>query len=262
MHYIPLLPKRYLRYKIAKHTNYYYNRTRHVIAPSAAAERSLRRHKVSAPISVIPSGVPAPRKLKREDARHLVGARPCDRIMLYVGRIAKEKNIDVLFEMAAKAMSQRDDLRFWLVGDGPHRSDCHSLARSLGIGDRVRFMYYRASDVFVFASMTETQGLVVSEAMSHGLPAVAVHGGGASASIRDGENGFIVANNPRQFAETVLKLIGNPSLLGRLSESAKRSVKLWTQSDMCDAVVGVYESALLANRDERSTTGGLAVVDS
>ncbi|PMX81813.1 glycosyltransferase family 4 protein, partial [Pseudomonas sp. GW460-C3] len=76
------------------------------------------------------------------------------------------------------------------VGDGPFRDECERLTRQLGIGDKVKFLgfvprenveaYYAAADLFVFASITETQGLVVQEAMVHGIPPVAVFGGGAS----------------------------------------------------------------------------------
>ncbi len=254
MHYVPIVPKRYLRYKLAKHTHYYYNRCAQVIAPSEAAMKSLQRHLVSTPINVIPSGNPAPTPISKDDARRRIGARSNERIILYVGRIAKEKNMGTLFEMARAVMEERDDVRFWLVGDGPYRAESQALARTMGIGDRVKFIgpvpreavdaYYAASDIFVFSSMTETQGLVIGEAMTHGLPAVAVHGGGASDTIIEDENGYIVSNNPSQFSEVVLRILGNAALLGRLSENARKSVKRWTMDDMCESILGVYNNAI------------------
>jgi glycosyltransferase involved in cell wall biosynthesis len=113
--------------------------------------------------------------------------------------------------------------------------------------------YYAASDLFVFSSMTETQGLVIGEAMTHGLPAVAVHGGGASDTIIEDNNGYIVSNNPSQFSEVVLRILGNAALLGRLSENARKSVKRWTMDDMCESILGVYENAIgeYTKREER-----------
>lgn len=253
-HYVPFFPKRYCRYKIAKHTNYYYNRCLEIIAPSEAAKKSLVRHKVTKPICVIPSGNPIQRRVTKADAREAIGARSGERILLYVGRIAKEKNMLVLLEAIAKVMQEKEDVRFWLVGDGPFRRACQTFSRSLGIGDRVRFVgsvprqdvdaYYLAADLFVFASMTETQGLVVGEAMSCGVPAVAIHGGGASDGIINDENGYIVSNNVGQFAETALRVLNNPSLHGRLSEGAKRSVKRYTMHSMTQEVLEVYERAI------------------
>jgi len=253
-HYIPYFPKAYVRYKTAKHMNYYYNRMQQVITPSEAALNSLRRQSVKTDITVIPTGNPPPRKMSRDEARNRIGAREKERLLLYVGRIAREKNIGTLLEAMQLVMSENDEARLWVVGDGPYRKEAQKLARDLGIGDRVKFVgaiprsevdaYYLAADLFTFASITETQGLVIGEAMAHGVPAVAVRGGGATDSLRDDENGYVVGNSPSQLSEAVLRVLGNPALLGRLAENARRSVKLWTHADMADKVLSVYEAAI------------------
>lgn len=253
-HYVPLFPKPYVRYKVAKHTNYYYSRCHHVIVPSEAAKISLQRHSIKTPISIIPTGNPTTTKIEKEAVKRELGIRPSEKILLYVGRIAREKNLDVLIDGIYAALVQQKNTKFIMVGDGPYRKQCQRRVQELGIGDRVKFAgfvprsevdkYYAASDIFVFASMTETQGLVVGEAMSHGVPAVAVRGGGASHAISDDVNGYIVGNSPDQIASAVIKMLNNPSLLGRLSESARRSVKIWTHVDHCSAVMKVYEQAL------------------
>lgn len=254
-HYIPwYIPRRYVRFKIAKHTNFYYSRVDHVIVPSVAAFRWLRRHSVKTPISVIPTGAPRRQMLDRGEIRQQLGIGPDQRVMLYVGRIAREKNLAVLFDMAALVIRRDPSLRLWLVGDGPYRSACAEMARKLGIGDRVRFVgyvpraevdrYYAAADLFVFSSITETQGLVIQEAMAYGLPAVAVGGGGASASIRDGESGIVVKNNAEVFADAVLRLAGDDGLYVRMSEAAARIVRENGTTEMCEKVVDVYRQVL------------------
>ncbi|MDQ2987373.1 MAG: glycosyltransferase, partial [Armatimonadota bacterium] len=97
-HYVPYFPKVYVRYKIAKHTNYYYNRVAHVITPSEAASTSLRRQSVNVPITVIPTGNPPIRKIDRKGARMKIGARDNEKALLYVGRMSKEKNIILLLD--------------------------------------------------------------------------------------------------------------------------------------------------------------------
>ncbi len=253
-HYIPFFPKRYCRYKIAKHTNYYFNRCAEIIAPSEAARKSLIRHKVNRPINVIPSGNPTTKRVTKQDARLQMGLSENDKVLLYVGRIAKEKNMLFLLEAVSKVMRQKDQVKFLLVGDGPYRNACNAFARELGIGDKVTFVgpvprsevdnYYLASDLFVFASMTETQGLVVGEAMACGVPAVAVHGGGASDGIIEGENGFIVPNNVSSFSDRVLDILNNPALHGRISEGARKSVRKYTSKEMTAEVLKVYERVL------------------
>lgn len=258
-HYFTLLPKRYVRFKIAKHTNFYYNRMDHVITPSEASRKWLRRHSVERPITVIPTGIPRGPMIDRAEIRQSFGISPDVRIMLYAGRLAREKNLLVLLEMAAAAFAQDPTLRLWLVGDGPFRSECTATARRLGIGDRVKFVgqvpradvdrYYAAADLFVFPSITETQGLVVQEAMMRGLPAVAVIGGGAGASIVDGENGYVVRNEPQAFAERALEILNDDDLHAHLAEGAIRSVRDLSVPTMAERVVAVYRQVISDQRD-------------
>lgn len=253
-HYIPVIPRRYIRFKIAKHTNFYYNSVRRVIVPSAAAQRWLHRHGVNTPSRVIPTGALERKMLDRAECRLQLGIAPDQRVLLYVGRLAKEKNLETLFAMAAQAMAQDPRVHLWLVGDGPYRAECTEMVRALGIGNRVRFVgfvpradvdpYYAAADLFVFSSVTETQGLVIQEAMLYGLPAVAVVGGGASESILDGENGFVVRNDVARFAEQTLDILADDVLYARLSVGALESVRDKTLEAMAQRVVGVYREAI------------------
>jgi glycosyltransferase involved in cell wall biosynthesis len=253
-HYFRLLPRRYIRFRIAKHTNFYYNRMDHVITPTEASLKWLRRHSVTAPITVIPTGLSFGPPIDRAEARRSLGIPPEQRILLYVGRLAKEKNMGVLLEAAALAMKADPSLRLWLVGDGPYRSECVLIARQLGIGDRVRFVgfvdrsrvdqYYAAADLFIFASITETQGLVIQEAMTHGLPAVVVAGGGASAAIEEGVNGLLTKNDSEDLAFQILEVLGDDRLYVQMSEAAARSVRSHGIPQMASRVVEVYRTAI------------------
>lgn len=265
-HYIPYFPRRYVRFKIAKHTNFYYNSVSQVIVPSEAAKKWLRRHAVETPIEVIPTGAPDRQMIDRSEARSRLGIHPVERVMLYVGRIAKEKNLGTLFEMAALAMREEPSLRLILVGDGPYRDEAREMARSLGIGDKVRFagfvpraevdQYYAASDLFVFSSITETQGLVLQEAMTYGIPAVAVVGGGASETIEQGVNGYTVKNDPAEFADTVMDVLRSDSLYARLSQGAVQTVRERGSEAMVQSVVEVYRRAMKGS-SERAREGSL-----
>ena len=253
-YYGRFIPKRYLRYKIAKHLNFYYNRVGQVITPSEAAKRWLLRHSVHTPITVVPTGVPAPRMIDRAHARAELGIGPERRVLLYSGRIAREKNLGVLFEALALALPHEPRLELLVVGDGPARPAYSVLARELGVGDRVRFVgaqrradvdrFYAASDLFVFSSMTETQGLVVLEAMSYGLPALVVQGGGAAEAVEDGVNGFVLRNEPAQVAETALRVLGDDPLWVRLSEGAKRTGRDRSVAATTEQVLEVYRRAI------------------
>jgi 1,2-diacylglycerol 3-alpha-glucosyltransferase len=259
-HYFKLLPRRYVRFRIAKHTNFYYNRMDHVITPSEASLKWLRRHSVDTPVTVIPTGIPMGSRIDRAEARQALGIPPEQRILLYVGRLAQEKNLSTLLESAAQAFRSHPQLRLWLVGDGPYRAECMAIVRRLGIGDRVRFagfveprkvgLYYAAADLFVFTSITETQGLVVQEAMLHGLPAVVATGGGAGAAVHDGENGFLVKNDPLEVAQHVLRILDDEALYQRMSQEAERSTRGAGIPDMCERVVAVYRSVIAAHHEQ------------
>jgi len=252
-HYIPL-PRRYIRFKIAKHTNFYYNSVHQVITPSDAACKWLRRHSVKRPITVIPTGIPRTSFFDRSELRLNLGIAPDQKVLLYVGRLAREKNLETLFQAAALAFRDDPRLRLWLVGDGPHRDACLEQVRALGIGDRVRFVgfvpreevdkYYAVSDLFVFASITETQGLVVQEAMSYGLPAVAVTGGGASSGIEHGSNGFVVKNEAHELANHITAALEDDLELARFSDNARKSVRQYSTAHMTEKVVDVYRRAM------------------
>lgn len=169
--------------------------------------------------------------------------------------------MEVLFAAAAKVIRENSKAVFWLVGDGPYREECAEMARSLGIGDRVRFVgfvdrhevdaYYELADIFLFASMTETQGLVIQEAMSYGLPSVVVQGGGASSAIDPGVNGFVVGNDPSQLAERALDLLADEELFGRISREASRAIRSYTTRDMTQAVLRVYDQAIHGSHHHR-----------
>ncbi len=253
-HYLAAFPRRYARFRIAKHTNFYYNRADQVITPSEASFKWLRRHSVTTDITVVPTGTPRRAFLDRAECRANLGLPPDLRTMLYVGRLAHEKNLGVLFEMAARSFAVDPSLRLWLVGDGPYRGECARVVRRLGIGDRVRFVgavpraevdrYYAAADLFVFPSITETQGLVVQEAMAYGLPAVVVVGGGASAGIEPGENGLLVRNDPDEFARAVLRVFADEAMHSTMSAAAARSVRGNGLDGMVEGVLEVYRSAI------------------
>ncbi len=267
VHYVPVFPKRYLRYKLAKHLNYYYNRVDQVITPSEASKKWLLRHSVKTPLSVVPTGVPPPPMVDRAESRAKFGIRPEERVLLYAGRMATEKNIDLILKAFEIANRSVERLRLLLVGDGPARRDLSERARALRIGDKVKFVgsvsraeidaYYAAADLFVFSSMTETQGLVIAEAMSHGLPVVAVHGGGASENIVDGLNGFVSKNEPGDFAALVLECLGEDLQRARLEDGASKTARKFSVEATTARVLDVYQQAMEASN--RSTDARIPV---
>ncbi|MDQ6781174.1 MAG: glycosyltransferase, partial [Candidatus Eremiobacteraeota bacterium] len=160
------------------------NRCDRIIAPTLGTVELLHSYGVDRPVSIIPSGVdvhgfdhdaPTPAVIAQ--------ARP-GLVLLYAGRLAKEKNLDLLLDAFSLFHDRRPDAHLVVVGDGPHRAELEQRTQAAAWGALVHFVgelpqrelgpYYRDADAFVFASTTETQGLVLLEALAHGLPALAV----------------------------------------------------------------------------------------
>jgi 1,2-diacylglycerol 3-alpha-glucosyltransferase len=204
-HYVPILPRRIGRALARRFTLSQCRDVAALISPSAPMRDALLDYGVSTPIEVLPTGMPAESFIRGDGARFrkqfdLPAKRP---LLLYVGRVAHEKNIGFLLRMFVKLRARRPDVTFVIAGEGPARDSLTRLARELGVAGSVRFIgyldrrtdlpnCYAAGDVFVFASRTETQGLVLLEAMAQGTPVVSTAELGTR-SILTPESGALVA---------------------------------------------------------------------
>jgi 1,2-diacylglycerol 3-alpha-glucosyltransferase len=196
------------------------NRCDRVIAPTAGTAELLRSYGVTAPFSILPGGVDLESFGPTEEPPPAISAARPGRVALYVGRLGKEKNLEFLLEAFARAAGRAPDAHLVICGDGPHRPELEARAASLGIAGRTAFVgaleqrelgaYYRHADVFVFSSLTETQGLVIVEAMSHGLPVVAVDCP-VTREIVVGGAGVLVPAEVDAFAQALLELTGESS---------------------------------------------------
>jgi glycosyltransferase involved in cell wall biosynthesis len=125
-------------------------------------------------------------------------------LLLYAGRVAKEKNIGMLLRAFKAVMEKLPGTRLMIAGEGPYEDACKEKAHELGIKDGVLFTgvlshtdiarAYHTANIFVFPSVTDTQGLVVCEALTTGLPCVAVRAGGIPEVIDDGKSGILTKN--------------------------------------------------------------------
>jgi glycosyltransferase involved in cell wall biosynthesis len=230
-----------------------------ILAPSAVLRDELRARGVTAPIAVVPTGVdlarfsPGDRML----ARRARGMSDDALIVLYVGRLDREKSVDrvlAAFERIAGTVARA---RLVLVGQGTQDAELRRTAARLNAGARVTFTgvcphpeladYYRAADLFLFASETETQGLVLAEAAACGLPAVAVDAPGCDEVVHDGDTGLLTKGDPAALAEAAIGLLIDPArraaMAARARQLAEREFDVRLQ---IDRTLEVYASALTA----------------
>lgn len=190
-----------------------------VIAPSVVVRDELVRRGVRAPVSVVPTGVDLAhfRPGDRVVARRVLGLPDGDPVLLYVGRLDREKSVDRVLLAFDRVASTVPRARLLLVGHGKEAERLHRLAGGLAAAGRVTFLgvrahdtlpaCYQAADLFLFASETETQGLVLAEAAACGLPAVAVDASGCDEVVRDGETGLLTKSDPTALAESAIGLV-------------------------------------------------------
>lgn len=181
-----------------------------------------------------------------EPLRDRLGLRD-RRVVLYVGAMTETKNVPRLIRAFAAVTAQMDDTRLVLVGDGPTRAASEALATELGIGERVQFIgavFERVSAYFLMADLLVTPGtggLVVSEAMTHGLPVISAIGDGAEVDlIEEGRNGFVVtADGVEALVEPMTFCLADAD---RLAEMGRRSREIIDQTHNIDA----YMNEMLA----------------
>src|SRR6266581_775683 len=190
-----------------------------VVAPSGHIAHVLTSRGVRAPVVVVPTGVDLDRFRPgdREAARRGLGLPPDAPICLYVGRLDREKSVERIIEAFASIAEAVSGARLLLVGQGSHAGPLERRAAASRARERIHFVggvargelppYYQAADLFLFASETETQGLVLAEAHACGLPAVAVRASGVDEVVRDGETGLLTKAAPGELADAAIGLL-------------------------------------------------------
>lgn len=270
-HYVPLVPSGWLKALARRFSQRQCNALDAVIVPSTAMRRRLTEYGVTARRHVLPTGVslntPAEGARGWFRARH--GIDETRRVALYVGRVAHEKNIDFLLDVAEQVREGVPDFLLVIAGDGPALPALRQAVANRGLGDRVRFIgyldragelpaCYAAADAFVFASRTETQGLVLLEAMSTGLPVVALAEMG-TADILGPERGALVPDgNPYAFAVALTRLLNDDGLRRQLSDEARSYAAEWSSDTLAGRMAAIYRQIVAEYAGE--VAGGCAVV--
>jgi 1,2-diacylglycerol 3-alpha-glucosyltransferase len=254
-HYVPLLPRRLTAGLARRFSRSQCNQLDAVIAPSQAMQQALLAYGVTKRIEVLPTGLPAERfQLGDGDAfRRRHGLRQEQPLLLFVGRAAHEKNIGFLLEMMLELRSLRPDAVLLIAGEGPAADSLRAQATRLKLDGSVRFLgyfdrsgglqdCYSAADVFVFSSLTETQGLVLLEAMAQGIPVVAIPRMGTVDILAPGLGCRHAPNDRRGFAQVVRALLADGAACRALGVQAREYAQTWASSRMAQRLAALYES--------------------
>ncbi len=225
-----------------------------MIAPTLAIKNEIKRY---APhikrFEVIPTGVDLDRfnpLIDGSAVRQRYGLEG-KRVILHLGRIAWEKNIDLVIRGFARLGQQEPEARLLLVGEGPAKEHVQKLAKELRVENKVTFtgfvpdqelpQFYAACDVLTLASKFETQGLVILEAMALGKPVSGIRYRAVAELIREGENGELFEETPESWSKATLRLLHQPEMYreGALARANEYSAGQWATR-----LVDIYQYAI------------------
>ncbi len=256
-HYLPFLPKTAL--KLAARTFNYRqcNAVDAIIVPSQAMLDILNEYGVSTPMQIIPTGMDEQFFTQGDGTafrdKHQI---PVDRpVLMHVGRAAHEKNIDFLLHMVARLRNDIPDILLVIAGEGPALNHLKQLGRTLNLDQHVNFVgyldrktelldCYAAGDIFVFASRTETQGLVLLEAMAQNVPVVSTARLG-TVDILSPEKGALIAEETTEdFCEKVMRLLKDKDLYNKKKRETRTYAAGWSAREMAVKKLGYYQDTI------------------
>ena len=255
--YFPIFPPK-LVVSVARDISYRYcMKANHIIVPGPHVYDKLKKYGITTDMTVIPTGI----NLREIDAASpedlaLHGIPKGAKIIVYVGRVAPEKNIFKLFETYNLLAKKMDNVHLLIVGGGPLYDNCVNDRESSPYKDRIHFTNYlpkqqvlkifKAADIMLFTSNSETQGLVFAESMAANTPIVATDSNAANAIIENGVNGILCDNNEEDLAAKCYELLNNDSLYKTIQENAQKRAKDYDDELMTDRLLEVYEKTLLS----------------
>lgn len=235
-----------------------------IVPTEKTKELFKEKYKVNRNVYVIPTGIEIEKfylennkNLNILEKRNSLGIAKDDFVILFVGRIGTEKNIDLLLNGMDKLIKLSKKIKLLIIGDGPDMGYYKEYVYKRKLGKNVIFTgkvpwdsiseYYLIADIFATASVTETQGLTVIEAMAAGLPVVCINDESFTGTIMNNVDG-IIFNNLEEYTEAITKLYQDRELLKNLGKKARIDAEKYSSEKFATSVLEVYRTAIKKNR--------------
>lgn len=230
------------------------NKTDAVFAPTDSTKEYLRNVGVSRYIKVLPTGIDfdnydiEEEKINKLRSQYL---NDCDFLLLTVARLSKEKNLYFLLD-GIKKLKEKSDFKFKLliIGEGSEKENLESYIKEKDLNENIEMIgavdfreigqYYLAADLFVFASTSETQGMVLLEAMVGYTPVVAVRSSGIDDVIENDNNGYKTDEDINKWSDKIIKILSDENLLNKTSKNARTMAEKYSIFEMAENAESVY----------------------
>jgi 1,2-diacylglycerol 3-alpha-glucosyltransferase len=257
-HFAPFVPQKMAVWFAIRNARNYANKCDQIVVPTPSVEEIIKKWGVvNKNIVAIPTGVEKSQfaNSDRESVRKKYNIKDDEILLLVVTRLTAEKNMDFLVDTALDILKNNEKTKFMICGDGNLREGLVKKAEDAGLREKMIFTgivsseekknYFAAGDIFVYSSKSETQGMILSEAMYSGLPIVAVRATGAVDMVEDGKTGFLVSEDEKEFGEAAQKLIDDENLRKKIGEEAKKIAREKYTSEVCaKKMIEVYKRAI------------------
>ena len=257
-HYIPFVPKPVMAAVARRFSRHQGNSLDGMVVPSRPMMEVLRGYGVATHAEVIPTGLEPESFVpgSRDDFRRKYGIALDRPMLLFVGRVAHEKNIGFLLQVVDRARKEIPDVLLLIAGAGPAREGLEEEADKLGLAGNVMFIGYLdrhtelnscycSADIFVFSSRTETQGLVLLEAMAQGVPVVSTAEMGTRDVLREGAGVWIAEEELEDFAGKVVGMLrADAGDRARLGEAGREYALGWSAEKQAERMLGFYLSVI------------------
>lgn len=256
-HYVPLVPRKLMRFVAQRFSRHQGNGLDGMVVPSNPMLQVLKNYGITTPTEVIPTGIePASFVPGNREAFRRAHRLPPDRpVLLFLGRVAHEKNIGFLIKAVDQVRNEIPDVIFVIAGEGPARESLELEVKKRGLGENVSFIgyldratelnnCYGAADIFIFSSRTETQGLVLLEAMAQGLPVVSTAELGTRDVLREGAGVWIAREDIADFSGKVVKLLKNAQARKALGDAGRDYAHEWSAARQAQRMLSFYHAVL------------------
>ena len=259
-HFVPLIPQKIAARQAISNATKYANSSNEIVVPTPSVAKIIKDWGVlNENISVIASGIDEElyQNPESKEIRKKYNIAEEEILILLVSRLTAEKNVQFIFDALIPLIAKNKKLKFLIAGGGVERLKLENEVKKNGLEENIFFAgvisanrlknYYNAADLFVHASKSETQGMILTEAMYMGLPIVAVKATGANDLIMHANTGFLTNENIYEFADKVSQLASDIALRKEFSENAKKiSRKNFTTQICTSKLIALYEKAITA----------------